>query len=289
MKIAMFGKTGQVANEVQRRVPRGVGVEAISRLCADFTSPDAVSGAAWAVDADVFLNAVAYTAVDRAEDEPERAREVNATAVGAMAEALAERDIPLIHISTDYVFDGTGDRAFRPDDPTAPLGVYGQTKLEGEEAIRASGVRHVILRTSWVFSAHGQNFVKTMLRLGAEREELTVVADQVGGPTPAAAIADACFAIARKLAAGHPGGTFHFAGKPDVSWAGFAREIMEQAALPARVKDVPSSAYPTTARRPMNSRLNCSDTRQEFGVARPDWREGLREVLADLKAEATAP
>jgi dTDP-4-dehydrorhamnose reductase len=199
-----------------------------------------------------------------------------------MALAAAKRDLPFVHLSTDYVFDGTGREPFTPDHATAPQNAYGRTKLVGEEGVRAAGGAHVILRTSWVFSGHGTNFVRTMLRLGRERDEIRVVDDQVGGPTPASAIADACLAIARALRAGAEGGTHHFAGAPDSSWAGFARAIMDEAGLPCRVTSIPTSAWPTPARRPLNSRLDCSSLVQAFGIARPDWRAGLREVLAEL-------
>jgi dTDP-4-dehydrorhamnose reductase len=244
-----------------------------------------VRRAAGQVEADAIVNAVAYTAVDRAETEHDLARVVNATSVAALAEAAALRGLPVVHISTDYVFDGGGDRPWHPDDPAGPLGAYGRTKLEGEEAVRAAGGPHAILRTSWVFSAHGANFVKTMLRLGAERDRLRIVADQIGGPTPARAIAAACVRIAGALAR-DPGlsGTYHLAGAPDVSWAGFARAIFEEAGLTVAVEDIPSSDYPTPAARPKNSRLDCRSTETAFGLARPDWRAGLRDVLADLAA-----
>ena len=209
---------------------------------------------------------------------------VNATTPGAIAKACAGRGIPLVYVSTDYVFDGSGDRPWQPDDPTGPLGAYGRTKLEGEEAVRAAQGPHAILRTSWVVSAHGANFVKTMLRLGAERDRLTIVADQVGGPTPAADLAAACLAVARGLAAGGPSGVWHFAGAPDVSWADFAREIFAQAGMTCEVADIPSSDYPTPAARPMNSRLDCSALETDFGVTRPDWRAGLRAILKELGA-----
>lgn len=229
------------------------------------------------------INATAYTAVDKAEDEPLIAQTVNADAVGAMGRACAALGIPIVHISTDYVFPGDGTAAWTPDDATGPLGVYGASKLAGEDALRASGARHAILRTSWVFSAHGNNFVKTMLRLGAERDCLTIVADQIGGPTPAADIARACVTIAEALIAGHAGGTYHFSGAPDVSWADFAREIFQQSGLSPEVVDIPSSDFPTKATRPLNSRLDCSTLEADFGIKRPDWRTGLRNVLEHLQ------
>lgn len=283
MKLAVFGRNGQVATELRRRAPDGVTVEAIGRDATDFSQPTQVTQAARAVDADAIINAVAYTAVDKAESEPELALSVNALSVANLAEVAADRRIPLVHISTDYVFDGSGTTPWRPDDPTGPLGVYGRSKLHGEALIINAGGPHVILRTSWVFSAHGQNFVKTMLRLGAERDSLTVVADQVGGPTPAAAIADSCIAIAGALAEGHAGGVYHFAGTPDVSWADFAREIFRQAGMSPTVTDIPTSEFQTDATRPLNSRLDCSTLEADFGIRRPDWKAGLSDVLKELR------
>jgi dTDP-4-dehydrorhamnose reductase len=207
---------------------------------------------------------------------------VNGDAPTAMARAAATQGVPFLHISTDYVFDGAGEQPFTADHPTAPLGAYGRSKLAGEIGVRAAGGRHLILRTSWVVSAHGANFVKSMLRLGREKETLNVVADQIGGPTPAAAIADALFIAARAMVGGAAGGTHHFAGAPDTSWAGFAREIMGRAGLGCRINDIPSSAYPTPARRPHNSRLDCSGFEAAFGIGRPDWRAGLDDILKEL-------
>ncbi|MDG3039665.1 dTDP-4-dehydrorhamnose reductase, partial [Roseicyclus marinus] len=229
------------------------------------------------------INAAAYTAVDRAESEEDLATTINGHAPGAMARACADLGIPFVHISTDYVFAGAGNRPWKPEDPTGPLGAYGRSKLAGETAVRAAGGPHAILRTSWVFSAHGNNFLKTMLRLGAERETLTVVADQIGGPTPARAIAAACLSIASQLAeAPDKTGTYHFAGAPDTSWADFARAIMAAAGLSCRVADIPTSAYPTPAKRPANSRLECSTTKAVFGIDRPDWQTATRDIVASL-------
>lgn len=286
MKVLVFGTTGQVARELQRR--RGdVTIDAHGRDSADFEDPSACAALVRGTDADVVINAVAFTAVDAAEDDAARAEIVNGDTPAALAEAAAQRRLPLVHLSTDYVFDGSGDQPWSVDAPTAPLGVYGRSKLAGEHAIRATGGPHAILRTSWVVSAHGRNFVKTMLRLGAERKRLTIVADQVGGPTPAAAIADACFAVAAQLAR-DPGkrGTYHFSGAPDVSWAGFAREIFAQAGVACDVADIATSDYPTPAQRPLNSRLDNSLTEAVFGLRRPDWRAGLRDILTELGATA---
>jgi dTDP-4-dehydrorhamnose reductase len=189
-----------------------------------------------------------------------------------------------VTISTDYVFDGSGTAAWTPGDPPGPLGAYGRTKLAGEQAVAAAGGTWAVLRTSWVVSPHGSNFVKTMLRLGADRDRLTVVADQVGGPTPARDIAAACLKMAKTLISEpEKRGVYHFSGAPDVSWAGFARAIMEQANLACDITDIPSREYPTPAARPANSRLDCSGLETAFGIERPDWRIGLAQILKDLK------
>ncbi len=281
MRILVFGRTGQVATELARRAPPGVEITALGRAEADLTDPAACAAAVTAARAAAVINAAAWTAVDRAEAEEAEAATVNAAAPAAMAAAAAARDLPFLHLSTDYVFDGAGSRPFRPGDPTGPLGAYGRTKLAGEEGVRAAGGRHLILRTSWVVSAHGNNFVRTMLRLGRERAEVSVVADQTGGPTPAAAIADALFVAAAAMAAGAAGGTHHFAGAPDTTWADFARAIMAAAGLSCAVRDIPTSAWPTPARRSANSRLDCASFTAAFGVERPDWRQGLAEILRE--------
>ncbi|WP_426035828.1 dTDP-4-dehydrorhamnose reductase [Cypionkella sp. TWP1-2-1b2] len=281
MKVLVFGQTGQVARELARRLPLGLTAEFLGRGQADLADPAACAAAVMASDADVVINAAAWTAVDRAEAEEAAAWIVNGEAPGAIARACAARSLPFLHISTDYVFDGAGQAPFGVDYPTAPLGAYGRTKLAGEQAVQAAGGVHVILRTSWVVSAHGSNFVKTMCRLGAERDSLNVVADQIGGPTPAADIADALYVMAAGLRAGKPGGVQHFAGGPDCSWADFAREIMARAGLACVVHDIPSSAYPTPAKRPLNSRLDCSGL-AAFGIARPEWRVGLDKILQEL-------
>jgi dTDP-4-dehydrorhamnose reductase len=282
MKLLVLGATGQVARELQRLAP---GADYLGRDRADLSDPAACAAAIHAIRPQAVINAAAWTAVDKAEAEEDAALLVNGAAPTAMAAACAELGIPLVHISTDYVFDGSGDAPFAPDHPTAPLGAYGRTKLAGEDGVRASGATHAILRTSWVFSAHGANFVKTMLRLGAERDSLNVVADQIGGPTPAADIAQACLTMAAQLV-NDPGlsGTYHFSGAPDVSWADFARAIMARAGLGCQINDIPTSAYPTPARRPANSRMECSSLKTAFGIARPDWRAGLAQVVRELGA-----
>jgi dTDP-4-dehydrorhamnose reductase len=280
MRALVFGRTGQVATELARSAPRA---SFLGRDEADLSGPAACARAIEDTDAVAVINAAAWTGVDAAEEHRHAAFAVNGAAPAAMAEACAARGLPFVHISTDYVFDGSGSDPWAPGAATAPLGAYGASKLAGEEGVRAGGGVHAILRTSWVFSAHGGNFVKTMLRLSESRERLTVVADQVGGPTPAAAIARACLTIAEGLI-DDPArtGTYHFSGAPDVSWADFARAIFEEAGREVTVEDIPTSDYPTLAPRPLNSRLDCGATEAAFGLPRPDWRAGLREVLAEL-------
>lgn len=282
--ILVFGKTGQVATELQRRAP---DAQFLGRAEADLSDPESCAAAIRARAPEVVINAAAWTAVDKAEVEEEAATVINGGAPTAMARACTELGIPFIQISTDYVFNGAGEEPFIPGHPTAPLGAYGRSKLSGEEGVRAVGGTHAILRTSWVVSAHGANFVKTMLRLGAERDRLTIVADQIGGPTCAGDIAEACLAIATQLKADPAkSGTYHFSGGPDVSWADFAREIFAQAGMTCAVADIPSSDYPTPAKRPLNSRMDNRTTEAVFGLERPDWRAGLRDILTDLGALA---
>lgn len=279
--ILVFGKTGQVATELQALAPEAVY---LGRDQADLMDPAACAAAIAAAKPAAVINAAAWTAVDKAEAEEEAATVVNGAAPAAMAQACAALGVPFVQISTDYVFDGAGEAPFAVDHPTAPLGAYGRSKLVGEEGVRAAGGVHAILRTSWVFSAHGANFVKTMLRLSETRERLTVVADQIGGPTPARAIAAACLEIARQLAADPAkSGTYHFSGAPDVSWADFAREIFAQAGRATVVEDIPSSAYPTPAKRPFNSRMDCARTAEVFGIPRPDWKAELSDILQVLE------
>jgi dTDP-4-dehydrorhamnose reductase len=284
MRVLVFGQTGQVATELARQAASDMVMTCLGRDRADLSDPATCAAVIAASDADVVINAAAYTAVDRAESEEDLATTINGTAPGAMAAACAARGIPFLHVSTDYVFDGSGTQPWQPDDATGPLGAYGRSKLAGEQAVRAAGGPHAIMRTSWVFSAHGANFVNTMLRLGGERETLTIVADQIGGPTAAADIAAALLTMARAFHAGKgTTGTYHFSGAPDVSWADFAREIFAQADLTCAVTDIPTSAYPTPARRPGNSRMDCTGLTRDFGIERPDWRASLASVMSDLK------
>ena len=282
MKLLVFGKTGQVAREL---ILQGGAHEitALGRDQADLSDLEACAALIAQSDADAVINAAAYTAVDRAEEEETLATVINGETPGAMARACAAKDIPFLHVSTDYVFDGAGEKPWVPTDPVAPQNAYGRSKLTGEQAVRAAGGNHLILRTSWVFSAHGTNFVKTMLRLSESRDQLTVVADQIGGPTAARDIAKALLAIAPQLET-RQGGTYHFAGQPSVSWADFAREIFPKSGCKTQVTDIPTSDYPTPAKRPLNSRMDCADLTTDFGVVIPDWRTSLDEGLRDLNA-----
>jgi dTDP-4-dehydrorhamnose reductase len=279
--ILVFGRTGQVARELGMAAPQALF---LGREEADLSDPAACAAAIYHHAPNAVINAAAYTAVDRAEEEEALATVINGEAPAAMAQVCAEFGIPFVHISTDYVFDGSGTASFAPEDPAAPLGAYGRSKLQGELGARAANGAHAILRTSWVFSAHGTNFVKTMLRLGAEREKLTVVADQIGGPTSARAIAHACLIITEQLQA-DPGksGTYHFAGQPETSWAGFARAIMTEAGLKCRIEGISSAEYSIPAQRPLNSRLDCRSL-SAFNLAQPDWRADLQDVIEELEA-----
>lgn len=301
MRILVFGRTGQVATELRAQAPvmapvmatETIGMTALGRDEADLAEPESCAAAIAARAPGLVINAAAYTAVDRAEEEEALATRINGAAPGAMARACAARDIPFCHVSTDYVFDGSGTAPRRPQDPPAPLNAYGRSKLAGEAAVRAAGGRHAILRTAWVFSAHGGNFVKTMLRLSETRDALDVVDDQIGGPTPAADIAAALLRMGRAMAAGQEagegkgagGGLYHFSGAPEVSWADFARAIFARAGRAVQVHGIPSAAYPTPAPRPRNSRLDCAALETDFGIARPDWKAGLDSVVRDLERQ----
>ncbi|MEQ3716643.1 dTDP-4-dehydrorhamnose reductase [Pseudophaeobacter sp.] len=277
--ILVFSKTCQVAVELAKRAPEA---QFLGRDAADLSDPDACAKAILAARPTAVINAAAYTAVDKAEEEKEIASCINGRAPGAMAEACATLNIPFVHISTDYVFDGAGQAPFSPDATTAPLGAYGRSKLVGEQAVAAAGGIFAILRTSWVFSAHGRNCVKTMLCLSETRDRLTIVNDQVGGPTAAASIAAACLqAVVALQARPEAKGIYHFAGSPDVSWADFAREIFAVSGRPVDVVDIPSSEFSTPGKRPVNSRLDCTNP-SALGITQPDWHADLDEVLTDL-------
>ena len=255
----------------------------VADITADLSDPAACAQIIVDSDADVIINAAAYTEVDPAENDDALAAVINAEAPTAMAQAAAARSIPFLHISSDYVFDGSGEHAWTTSDTPAPLGAYGQTKRQGEIGVVNGGGAYAILRTSWVFSAHGANFVKNMLRLGKDRCTLNVVNDQIGGPTPAADIAATLLTLAKAFHTGKGiNGIYHYAGTPDVSWESFAREIFKQSKLTVEVSGIPTTDYPTPAARPLNSRLDCSTLEQNFGIARPDWQIGLKHVLQEL-------
>jgi dTDP-4-dehydrorhamnose reductase len=288
MKILVFGRTGQLAAALARLDAPGSVIETLGRDQADLTRPEECASRVAVTDADVVINAAAYTAVDRAEEDVAAAEAVNAVAPAAMARAAAARGLPFLHVSTDYVFDGRSHRPWREDDPVAPLGVYGRTKLEGERAVAAVGGPHVILRTAWVFSADGGNFVRTMLRVGRDRDRLTVVDDQRGGPTAAADIAAALMTIARAWVGGRGvPGVFHFCGAPTVSWCGFAQAVFERAPWPQKPEVAPISTadWPTRAERPGFSALDCGRIAAAYGVAQPDWRPALDGVVEALEAQ----
>jgi len=298
MSSLVFGANGQVGQELLRALaPLGVvtgttrsGVlpDGSACLTADFSDPGSVVALLDATRPARVINAAAYTAVDKAESDLEAARVANAETPGAIARWCAAHDVPLVHYSTDYVFDGSGTRPYRPDDAPAPLGVYGTSKLAGEQAIRAAGGRHLIFRTAWVYAAHGQNFLRTMLRVGAERDVLRVVADQIGTPTPAALIADV---TARLLRADNPAsGTWHLTATGETSWHGFAEAIFAGAvergllARAPKVEAITTADYPTPAKRPAYSRLDTSSLERDFGIALPSWQAALDGVLDTLAA-----
>lgn len=280
MAILVFGKTGQVARELQARAP----VLAIGRDEADLSDPAACAAVIASRSPSAVINAAAYTGVDKAVEEEALATLVNGEAPTAMAKACAALDIPFVHISTDYVFDGSGHRPWQPRDPRHPSNAYGRSKLQGELGVEEAGGRFAVLRTSWVFSSQGNNFLKTMVRLSETHSELKVVDDQIGGPTPAAHIADACLRIARELQqdAGKSG-LYHFSGAPNVSWANFARTIFDVAGREMSVLGIPTSEYPTAAVRPLNSRLDCSATVEAFDIAQPDWRQAVKQILDEME------
>jgi dTDP-4-dehydrorhamnose reductase len=292
MKLLVLGGGGQVGHELCRLAwPAGYSIAAFGRDGVDVTQREAVFVAVARERPDIVINAAAYTAVDRAETERDIAWASNCTGPANLAAACHEAAIPLIHLSTDYVFDGSKVGAYREDDPVKPLGVYGESKEAGDRAVRAALAHHVILRTAWVYSAHGHNFVKTMLRLGAERPVLRVVADQIGSPTSAADIAAAIGAVVARLASGNTSwGTYHFAGGGAVTWHGFAEAIFELAAPwrgpPPLVEAITTADYPTPARRPANSVLDCSQIGEAFGIVPRPWREALAEVIGELYGSA---
>jgi dTDP-4-dehydrorhamnose reductase len=295
LKILLLGKDGQVGHELCRTLPALGGVVPLDRPEIDFERPDMLAELVRREAPDVIVNAAAYTAVDRAEAEPDRARLVNADAVAALAAAADRLGGLLVHYSTDYVFDGTKAGPYVETDQPAPLGVYGATKLAGERAAAAAG-RHYVLRTSWVHGVHGANFVRTMLRLAREREELRVVDDQTGAPTSAALLAEVTATLigrAARLASAPAPGVYHVVPRGHTTWHGFARFILERArdrGLSLRVQAdavqaIPSSAYPTPARRPQNSRLDTAKIAAALGITLPAWQDDAAPVVDALAAE----
>ena len=295
MKILLFGKNGQVGWELQRSLAPLGELIALDRhstdLCGDLANPDSIREAVRQVRPDVIVNAAAYTAVDKAESDAATARAVNAVAPGALADAARAAGAWLVHYSTDYVFDGSGSQPWEEGDPTGPLCVYGRTKLEGEQRIAALCAKHLILRTSWVYAARGGNFAKTMLRLAMERDRLTVIDDQFGAPTGAELIADvSAHAIRQVLQRPADAGLYHLVASGETSWHGYAKHVLAQAqrVQPAmkikasEVAPVPTSAFPTPARRPHNSRLDTRKLQSAFGLRLPPWQQGVNRMLSEV-------
>lgn len=301
MKILLLGKSGQVGWELQRALSVLGEVVALDRrgaegLCGDLSDLRGLAQTVRRVQPQVIVNAAAHTAVDKAESEPELARVLNTLAPGVLASEARQLGAWLVHYSTDYVFDGTGNRQWVETDVPAPLNVYGRTKLEGEQQIQTSGCKHLIFRTSWVYAARGGNFAKTMLRLAQERDRLSVIDDQIGAPTGADLLADvAAHAIRHVLPPlGHnnltPSGIYHLAAGGETSWYNYARFVLQTAsqagmalkAGPAAVNAVPTSSFPTPAQRPLNSRLDTGKLRSTFGLSLPDWQQGVARMLAEI-------
>ena len=296
MTLLVFGGNGQVGQELLRalaplgevvvttrsgQLPDGTACEV-----ADFDQPDSLPALLDRVQPTVVVNAAAYTAVDRAEQEPEAAFHANVEAPGVIARWCAAHDVPMVHYSTDYVFDGQGAEPYRENEATAPLGVYGNSKRDGEDMVRAAGGRHLIFRTAWVYASHGGNFLRTMLRVGAERDVLRVVADQIGTPTPAALIADVTAQALQH--SGQLSGTWHLTASGQTSWHGFAEAIFAEAvaagvlAKAPVVEAIPSSEYPTPAKRPAWSVLDNRKLQQDFGLLLPSWQDGLKRVMVEV-------
>lgn len=291
MKILLLGKGGQVGWELQRSLsPLGelVALDFDSQeLCGDFTNLVGLAQTVRAVQPDVIVNAAAHTAVDKAESEPELVRTINALAPNVLATEAHKLGALLVHYSTDYVFDGSGEHARSEDEPTAPLSVYGQTKLDGERLIALTECKHLIFRTSWVYAARGGNFAKTMLKLGAEQEVLNVINDQIGAPTGADLLADV---TAHAIRAFTPAltGTYHLVATGETNWFEYARFVFEHARKSGlalklqQLNPIPTSAYPTPAKRPHNSRLNTSKLRDSFGLMLPPWETGVARMLDEI-------
>lgn len=288
MKILLFGKNGQVGWELQRSLAPLGELVALGSQDADFSRPDQLAATVLNLKPDVIVNAAAHTAVDKAESEPELARKLNATAPGVIASAAQQIGALMVHYSTDYVFDGSGTQPWKEGDATGPLSVYGHTKLEGEQLVAQNCAKHLIFRTSWVYAARGGNFAKTMLRLAKERSQLTVINDQFGAPTGAELLADAtAHAIQATLHDPAKAGLYHVVASGETSWHGYARFVLQMAqqagvelkAGPGAVEAVPTSAFPTPAKRPHNSRLDTTQFQSTFGLRLPHWQEGVARML----------
>jgi dTDP-4-dehydrorhamnose reductase len=297
MKILLLGKNGQVGWELQRSLAPLGELIALDRhsvgQCGDLSNLAGLADTVRAIRPDVIVNAAAHTAVDRAESEPELANTLNALAPGVLAQEVAQLGALLVHYSTDYVFDGSGERPWQESDTPAPLSVYGHTKLAGEQRVQAPGVRHLIFRTSWVYGARGGNFAKTMLRLAQERERLTVINDQFGAPAGADLLADVtAHAIRQVLTQPQDCGLYHLAAAGETTWHAYAQHVLAQARLAqptlslkaTEVAPVPTSAFPTPARRPLNSRLSTQHLQSTFGLTLPPWQQGVNRMLAEVLA-----
>jgi dTDP-4-dehydrorhamnose reductase len=289
MRLAVTGKNGQVVSALQALTRPDLEIVALGRPELDLAQPDTIFKALRDAKPDVVISAAAYTAVDKAESEPDIAFAVNRDGARAVARAANDLGVPIIHLSTDYVFDGTKASAYVENDPTGPTSVYGHSKLDGEQAVSESTDNYAVLRTAWVYSEYGSNFVKTMLRLSESRDEINVVADQFGCPTSANDIAVAIVAIARKLAedpSSHLRGVFHLSGPGETNWADFAKQIFafssENGGKSVIVNDITTAQYPTPARRPANSRLDCSKLEEVYGIRLPEWQTSTRAVVAAL-------
>ncbi|HEX4160453.1 MAG TPA: dTDP-4-dehydrorhamnose reductase [Rhizomicrobium sp.] len=285
MRILIFGKTGQVGRELARAPwPEHWSVELLGRAECDLLNRDSIAGVIHTARPHIVINGAAFTAVDRAQAEPETAEKVNCDAPAAMAAACRNVGSALIHLSTDYVFDGSKSGAYLENDPVGPRSVYGRTKAEGERAVAQALPQHVIIRTSWVFAAHGTNFVRTILRLSHERPELRIVEDQKGAPTAATDIATAIATIARRITDGEKDawGTFHFTGAEPTTWLGFAQAILGLSGRHTRLVPIATADYRTAAQRPLNSVLDCGRIAREYGILQPSWRLSLEDVLTEI-------
>lgn len=300
MKILLFGKGGQVGWELQRSLAPLGEVIAVDRhsvgICGDFTNLDGIAQTVRTVAPHIVISAAAHTAVDKAESEPELCRIINALAPGVLAQEAKRSGAWLVHYSTDYVFDGSGDKPWLETDPTGPLSVYGKTKLEGEEAIRATGCQHLIFRTSWVYAARGGNFAKTMLRLAQERDSLKVINDQIGAPTSADLLADVtAHAIRTAMQCPEISGLYHLVAGGETSWHGYANFVIDFArhagidikVVPEAIQAVPTSAFPTPAARPNNSRLDTRKMQNTFDLHLPQWQSGVTRMLTEILEKQT--